>query len=455
MTGSKPAIRYESTPPQAGRISLLSHHNGVPSAMNNRALRVAFLTPAWPIDVAANGIVTYVDTIATGLRAQGQTICILSAYTASASSERDLYPVERGQVSALERIRDGLAVRINRSAALRERFCRALVKTTRRAIAERGVQLLEMEESFGWIQQIKPHLPIPVVVRLHGPHFANGPVLRVATDAAFHRRVRDEGVGIAMADGVSSPSRDILEQTKAFYGLPLTDAAVIPYPGPAVPPERGWSLAECDRSRLLFVGRFDRHKGGDVVIDAFRKVAHRFPEIRLCFVGPDDGITDDQGRNWTYAKYLHERAPDVAGRVDWLGHQPNSSLADLRRKAFATIVGSRYETFGIVVLEAMAYGCPLAATRAGGIVEIIEDGVNGVLAQPGNADDLASAILRLLEAPEFAAKLGHRAAEDATRYHPDAIAHQTALFHQSVLDRWNASTRHRPGPRAFRIGEKF
>src|SRR6202008_1702704 len=115
MTGSKPAIRYESTPPQAGRISPLSHHNGVPSAMNNRALRVAFLTPAWPIDVAANGIVTYVDTIATGLRAQGQTICILSAYTAGASSERDLYPVERGQVSALERIRDGLAVRINRS----------------------------------------------------------------------------------------------------------------------------------------------------------------------------------------------------------------------------------------------------------------------------------------------------------------------------------------------------
>jgi glycosyltransferase involved in cell wall biosynthesis len=439
MTGSKPAIRTASRLPPTVRVPPPSNHIGVQSAVGDRELRVAFLTPAWPVDVAANGIVTYVDSIAAGLRRQGHTVCILSAYSDGAGSQLDMYPVQRGEVSVLARIRDGLTIRINRSAALRERFCRALVNTVRRVIAERGVQLLEMEETFGWVQQVKPHLPIPVVVRLHGPHFANGPVMRVPTDAAFHQRVRAEGVGIAMADGVSSPSGDILEQTRAFYGLPLSDATVIPYPGPAVSPENRWSLAECDRSRLLFVGRFDRHKGGDVVIDAFRKVSQRFPRIRLCFAGPDDGVTDDQGRNWTLAKYLEERAPDVAGRIDWLGQQPNSSLAELRRKAFATIVGSRYETFGIVVLEAIAYGCPLAATRTGGIAEIVEDGVNGVLARPGDPDHLASAITRLLEAPEFAAKLGRRAAEDAARYNPDAIAYETALFHQRVIDRWNAS----------------
>ena len=110
----------------------------------------------------------------------------------------------------------------------------------------------------------------------------------------------------------------------------------------------------------------------------------------------------------------------------------------MRRKAFVTIVGSRYENLPLVVLEAIAYGCPLAATRTGGIVEIIEDGVNGVLARPGDPDDLAAAIMRLLEAPEFAAKLGPRAAEDAAqRYHPDAIARETAVFLQTVLDRWS------------------
>jgi glycosyltransferase involved in cell wall biosynthesis len=208
-----------------------------------------------------------------------------------------------------------------------------------------------------------------------------------------------------------------------------------------VPTERRWSLAHCDPFHLLFVGRFDRHKGGDVVIDAFRRVAQRFPELRLSFVGRDEGLSDEEGRSWTLAEYVAERAPDVAGRIDYLGRLPNSALAELRRKAFATIVGSRYETFGIVVLEAMAYGCPLVATRTGGIVEIVEDGVNGLLARPGDPDDLAAAILRLLEAPEFSAKLGERAAEDAARYHPDTIARETAVFHQTVLDRWRASAR--------------
>ena len=435
MTGSEHVITAAKTLPSTEMISPPS----LPGVVENPPLRIAFLTPAWPVDVATNGIVTYVDSIAAGLRRQGHTICILSAYTKEAEPLPDMYPVDREEVSVLARIRNSLTFRINPSASLRAKFSRALVNTARRAIAERGVQLLEMEESFGFVQQVKPHLPIPVVVRLHGPHFANGPALRVSTDADFHRRVRDEGVGIAMADGVSSPSREILEQTREFYGLPLTNAAVIPYPGPAVSTEHRWSLAECDHSRLLFVGRFDRHKGGDVVIDAFRKVAQRFPQVRLCFAGPDDGLTDDQGRYWTLAKYLSERAPEVAGRIDWLGRQPHSALAEMRRKAFATIVGSRYETFGIVVLEAMAYGCPLAATRAGGIPEIIEDGVNGVLARPGDPDDLASAISKLLEAPEFAAKLGRRAGVDAARYCPDAIARETALFHQNVLDRWRAS----------------
>lgn len=440
MTGSEFA-RKAASASQTEAISLSSRRHRDRSGGADRPLSVAFLSPAWPVDAGANGILTYVDTIVGGLRRQGHTVCVLTAARGlAATPQRDVYPVAEKN-SVLVRIRDMLTFRINFSEALRAKFSRALVIAARRVIAEQGVQLLEMEESFGWVQQIKPQLPIPIVVRLHGPHFANGPFLRDPIDAAFHRRVRNEGVGISMADGVSSPSRDILEQTKAFYGIPLNDAAVIPYPGPAVPRERRWSHADCDKSRLLFVGRFDRHKGGDVVIEAFRMVARRFPLIRLWFVGPDDGFTDDHGRYWTLAKYLDQRAPELNGRVDCLGLQPYSSLAELRRKAFATIVGSRYETLGIVVLEAMAYGCPLAATSTGGIAEIIRDGVNGVLARPGDPEGLASAILRLLDAPEFATQLGRQAAEDSVRYHPDAIAQETALFHQSVLDRWRFARR--------------
>jgi glycosyltransferase involved in cell wall biosynthesis len=406
--------------------------------VGEQPLKVAFLTPAWPLDAAANGIVSYVDSITPALRRLGHTPCILSTHSNDANPPPDVYILEWQPRSALARLRDGLMFRIGSSESLRQRYAKALVQAARRAIAERGVELLEMEETFGLVQLVKPQLPIPIVVKLNGPHFANGAALGVPNDAAFRQRVHHEGIGIAKADAVSAPSHDILEQTREYYRLPLPGAAVIPYPTPAVPPEHRWALAECDPSRLLFVGRFDRHKGGDVVIDAFRRVAQRLPQVRLWFAGPDKGLTDEQCRHWTLAKYIAEKAPDVAERIDWLGPQPNSSLAELRRKAFVTIVGSRYETFGIVVSEAMAYGCPLVATRTGGIAEIIEDGVTGVLARPGDPDDLAAAILRLLGAPELAAKLGRHAAVDAARrYHPDTIARETTTFHRSVLDRWS------------------
>ena len=115
----------------------------------------------------------------------------------------------------MARVRDGLAFGISPYQALRKKFGRTLVHAGRRAIAERGVELLEMEESFGLVQLVKPRLPIPLVVRLHGPHFANGPAMGVPVDADFHKRIRQEGVGIAKADAVSAPSRDILEQTRA------------------------------------------------------------------------------------------------------------------------------------------------------------------------------------------------------------------------------------------------
>src|SRR5258708_36278905 len=109
MTGSKPAIRTASTLPSTGSKSPPC----VRGAVGDRALRVAFLTPAWPLDVATNGIVTYVDSIAAGLRRQGHTICIRSAYTDAAKSEPDMYPVERDELSVLARIRAALAYRIN------------------------------------------------------------------------------------------------------------------------------------------------------------------------------------------------------------------------------------------------------------------------------------------------------------------------------------------------------
>src|SRR5262249_36211395 len=128
--------------------------------------------------------------------------------------------------------------------------------------------------------------------------------------------------------------------------------------------------------------------------------------------------------------------PEATACVDWIGTQTQESLAEFRRQAIVTIVASRYETFGLAALESMAYGCPLVATRAGGIAETVADGINGLLCPPGDSGAMAGAIAQLLYNPNLAAKLGRRAAEDAaTGYHPDKIARETAGFYQRVLDK--------------------
>src|SRR5258707_1384052 len=135
--------------------------------------------------------------------------------------------------------------------------------------------------------------------------------------------------------------------------------------------------------------------------------------MRLWFVGPDKEFIDYDWRRWQLADYIVQRAPEAAASIDWLGQQNHAAIDPLRRQAALTVVGSRYEVLPLVVLEAIAHGCPLVATRAGGIPEMVEDGVNGLLRWPGDADDMAGKVLSLLDNPELAARLGERAGKDA------------------------------------------
>lgn len=414
------------------------------TAENAPPLAIALTCPAWPPDRVASGVVSYVADMAAGLRNLGHRPTILAQSIrgdAGGGDPRDA-PIDLGPMAGARgvagRLGDRLLGRLDPQMRLDRSVCRGVVLGARRAVAERGAQLLEMEEAFGWPRRVAPRLGVPLVVRLHGPWFVNGPLRGAAEDAAFRRRVGRERAAILAADAISSPSREVLDRTRAYYGLPLDGAEVVANPGPVVPPERRWRLDACDPATILFVGRFDRHKGGDVLIDAFARVAARRPEARLRFVGPDPGLADDAGRAWTLPDYIKEHAGEAlaAGRIDWRGQRPRAEAAELRLRSMVTVIASRYETFGITVAEAMAQGCPLVATRAGAIPEIVDDGRTGLLCRPGDPGALAAAIERLLDSPGLAARLGAEAAEEAARnYHPDTLARRMAGFYRRVLER--------------------
>jgi len=371
----------------------------------------------------------------------GHQVTIVASRTAEGFSDDSVYSVRNVGAavrSKARRVLDGLSFRVAPRWAEKHLIRRWLLTTVRRAVAERGIQILEMEESFGWARWVRDVTSIPICVRLHGPWFLNGSMLGVPDDDTYRERVREEGRAIRTAVAVTAPSRNVLDQVREFYGIALPEAEVIPAPTWPVPANERWRLEDCDPNQVLFIGRFDRHKGGDLIIEAFGRVLQEVPKARLRFVGPDDGCIVNDGRKWSLENFIRDRIPGAleTGRVEWLGQapQPYPMLAQLRRGAMVTVVCSRYENFPLTVVEAMAVGCPIVAANAGGIAEIIQDGVNGLLHQAGDPEDLAAKIIRTLKNPAQSAQFGHQAAADCERlYYPDVVAGRIIEFYRRVL----------------------
>ena len=140
------------------------------------------------------------------------------------------------------------------------------------------------------------------------------------------------------------------------------------------------------------VGRLDRWKGQDVFLRAASLVARRRPDARFAVVG--GALIGYEG---SYPDDLERLAAELglADRVHFAGHQddPYPWLDALD----VAVLASEAEPFGLVVVEAMVLGTPVVATAPGGPEEIVEHGRSGLLVPSGAHEELATAILRVLD----------------------------------------------------------
>jgi glycosyltransferase involved in cell wall biosynthesis len=304
----------------------------------------------------------------------------------------------------------------------------------RRLEREWPFNVLEVEESFGTARWIARAVNAKVIVRLHGPWIVTGAALGVPRDAAFYAKVAAEGRAIATAPAVSAPSRDVLEQVRRYYKTELPNAVVIPNPGPEPTSAHNWDREAAEPGHVVFIGRFDRLKGGDIVVDAFSLLAERIPSLKLTMAGPDGGVMDESGRRWSFSEYVEARVPAPhRRRIEFIGQVDHEALVKLRRRASVVISASRYETFGIAVLEAMAQGCPIVCPNVGGLPEIVEDGTSGLMFPVGDAAALASRIESIIKAPAVAAGLGATALQQyRSKYLPQRVAQRTIEFYRNV-----------------------
>ena len=228
-----------------------------------------------------------------------------------------------------------------------------------------------------------------------------------------------------------------MQKVREYYGLGLPNAVVIPNPVPSVNESERWKLNTIKIPSILFVGRFDLHKAGDLMLDAFRLIALQNKEVELVFVGPDRGVNLN-GESIGFNHYLERFIPEatIKKRIQFLGHCDSQTITKLRTSSLVTVFPSRYENFPVSLLEALAAGCPTVATAVGGIKEIIVDNYNGLLAEPDSAESIAEKVLELIDNPEKMQLLSKNAIKDCTeRFSPKVIAAQTVDYYRSVLAR--------------------
>lgn len=216
---------------------------------------------------------------------------------------------------------------------------------------------------------------------------------RGSGEAHTLRLLRD--VTVRRAARVVCPSA-FLRDLAVEWGVSAERVSILPNPAPVAPTlERH----RHDGIVLAFAGRFGPQKRLDLLFDAVERV----PGIRLRVAGSGEIDTP------------------AGGRVELLGPMPRNDVLQLFADADASVLSSSWENFPHTVVESLAVGTPVIATSVGGVSEIVEDGVNGLLVPPDDVEALAAALRRFASDAELRERLRSAAAPSVARFAPAAV----------------------------------
>ena len=275
--------------------------------------------------------------------------------------------------------------------------------------------------------------PLPIAVQVATP-------LAIAADMAGHgqdpilaRLMQLETKILQEADLFHANSMAVATTISDHYGEEFTDArwqvvhlGLVDNQINAKPVDLGSDLI------VFFVGRFEKRKGIDTLLDAIERLAPCHPHVRFVLAGEDRPLAPGQqpvGSSWAArhadAKWIEQ--------VSFPGSVTDEELHELYSSADLVVLPSRYESFGLVMVEAMVHGKALISCDTSGIRDVVQPDVDGVLVEPGNVDALVQSIEELLSDHDRRGKLGAAARSRFVEvFHIDRFAERFDRFIQRV-----------------------
>lgn len=394
-------------------------------------MHIAMWAPQWPLKRANNGIVTFVHGMAQELDAMGHRVSVFAPLNDESEPLPGVHWVSLSANSWRHRVMRRLRGPQDPVPSFGAEIAAAMLAVHRRD----PIDVIEMEESFGWFGEIERVTGVPMLVKLHGPAFLTYTKEELSLPVP-QARVEREGQVLARARAIAAPSRSTLSAVLKRYALtpPIQEQVVNPLTSDPRTPL--WEAEHCDPDTILFVGRFDRPKGADLLLAAFERLARERPRLKLVLAGPDRGMAMPSGESLDFASYCAQTlSAEMLQRIDYRGSVSNSDVGLLRVGAALTVVASRWESQSYTALEAMLQGCPLVSSDAGGLVENGVHGQTGLFFRSGDAGDLGEKIATLLDDRAAAATLGAAGRRYVLEHHAARkVAEQSLDLYRRVIE---------------------
>jgi glycosyltransferase involved in cell wall biosynthesis/GT2 family glycosyltransferase len=382
------------------------------------------------------GIATYTMALAKGLRDRDVTVHVVSRGDSSAPPEMregiwhhqaSEIPMELGSAS----LKDTPTLTKNLSYANGVRL---------KVYEIRAAYGLDLVESPSWDAEgllLAMDRRLPVVVRWHSPLFKVMETQLWPSSHDLELCCELERLLGQYAEAASGSTEGILSSVSARYEVVPETTALIPLGLDIQPPAKPPSLGNGPHPGLtiLFVGRLERRKGIHTLLAALPEVLIRVQNLTVDIAGADTS-PGSAGPSW--AEQWASEHPALRHRVRFHGELLATELAALYQKCDLFVAPSLYESFGLIYLEAMAFGKAVIGTVAGGIPEVVADGETGLLVQPDDPAQLMTAILRLLEDPTLRARLGAAGcARFLKEFSASALAQRTLQFYTDIVHAWS------------------
>ena len=435
--GVAEALRREAAPAPPARAQDAFAAFPLRLAADKR-LRVCLFSREYPPQ-GHGGIGQWTREVAVGLAARGHEATVISRALDGRPSLDFIEGVRVHRIDAAP-INETQAQAFAPAPASLTAYSLALLREFERIDGHRRFDLIS-----GPIADLEPmaslaHANVPVIVSLHTtyklslPHkpdwLSRPDYLRGHVEPA----IACEGRLIAEGPHILANSRIIVDDIEAAHGLSIDRAKV------AIIPHGISDLAASAPKRprndgavhLLFVGRLEERKGADVLLAILPDLLEAHPALIAHIVG-DDGIL--AGDKTLRRHFEHDNAgrPDVLARTRFYGALPRAEVEAHYAAADIFVAPSKYESFGLIFIEAMCFGKPVVAYDVGGAAEIVSNGVDGLLAPAGAPHELAAAIARLVEDGALRETLGRNARKTyESAYTTDLMIDRLEAYYRSV-----------------------